>query len=324
MAKEALKKGIAKKQNGIGAKSGQILPDETWKYDTHRRIPKADGGIYTDENTVVEIPTAHMQEHGTLRERDEILEKLKMLVDDREQVMKLFNKVNNQLRAYERKTDYLNAEIRDRLSDESSRYEEWLKTVTKQVEKKVKELSKKDPLTAIALKVNSIGMITVAYCRVYIDLEKARHVSSVWKYAGLHTASHKRYKKGETSGGNKKLRCVLWTMADSQMKQKNRNAAYGYLYDQVKNKLSISEKITTSRIHNKEARKYELTEVAWKDTKPSHRHGAALRAIMKHFLADYWFVGRTLMGLSTDPPYAEAILGKTHRTVTPKERGWEF
>ena len=41
--------------------------------------------------------------------------------------------------------------------------------------------------------------------------------------------------------------------------------------------------------------------------------------MMKHFLADYWFVGRTLKGLSTDPLYAEAILGHTG-IINPRER----
>jgi len=69
----------------------------------------------------------------------------------------------------------------------------------------------------------------------------------------------------------------------------------------------------------------KLIECAWKDTKACHRQGAALRAIMKHILADYWYVGRTLMGLPTNPTYAEAILGKAgHKTIDPKTRGWKF
>jgi hypothetical protein len=66
------------------------------------------------------------------------------------------------------------------------------------------------------------------------------------------------------------------------------------------------------------------SEMKWKDTKPSHRHGAALRAIMKHFLADYWMVGRTIAGLETSALYPEAMLGGTHRTIMPEERGWVY
>ena len=67
----------------------------------------------------------------------------------------------------------------------------------------------------------------------------------------------------------------------------------------------------------------QLVEKAWKDTMACHRHGAALRAVMKHFLADYWFVGRELRGLDTRPLYVEEQLGHTG-IVRPGERGWKF
>jgi len=156
----------------------------------------------------------------------------------------------------------------------------------------------------------------MASCLVYIDLNKARHASSLWKYVGLHTPSYERYTKGEAGGGNKTLRTILYTMADSQVKGRG---PYRVVYDQTKKRLEQSEKITKSR--NTQGR---LIECAWKDTKPSHRHGAALRAIIKHFLADYWYVGRTLSGLPREPLYAESILGKGHKTIDPKVRGWRF
>jgi hypothetical protein len=186
-----------------------------------------------------------------------------------------------------------------------------------------------NPLAKACLTVKGIGPVTVAYCLVYIELdgifpeghvrvgqEKARHASCLWKYAGLHCASHERYEKGKTSGGNKTLRTVLYTMADSQMKTKG---SYREVYDNMKSRLEKSERKTMSR--NTQGK---LVEVAWKDTKPSHRHGAALRAVMKHFLADYWFVGRTLLGLETSPLYPEAVLGGNHRTIMPEERGWVY
>ena len=67
-----------------------------------------------------------------------------------------------------------------------------------------------------------------------------------------------------------------------------------------------------------------IIEKPWCETKPGHRDGAALRDVMKHFLADYWYVGRTLSGLPTTPLYPEAMLGGTHRTIMPEERGWKY
>jgi hypothetical protein len=61
----------------------------------------------------------------------------------------------------------------------------------------------------------------------------------------------------------------------------------------------------------------------WKDTKPCHRHGAAIRKLIKHLLADFWFVWRNLEGLPTRPLYVEEYLGHTG-IIRPEERGWRY
>jgi transposase len=256
-----------------------------------------------------------MMRHGNLRLRSEDLKELKAMIDDREQVMKLRNKMANQLRAYKRRTDDLLTNTSDFLTEQLLVTEKVLKDRTKQVEKWIKKHKDEDRLIGSALGVRSVGAKTVAYCIAYIDLEKANHASSLWAYAGLDKPSHGRYTKGKAGGGNKTLRCALWNMADSQMKG---SGAYRGVYDRTKERLSKSEKMVDSR--NTQGK---LVNVAWKDTKPSHRHGAALRAIMKHFLADYWFVGRTLLGLPTNPLYVQEKLGHTG-IIKPTERGWKL
>lgn len=314
MAKEELKRRITKTQNGSCALSNSPLPDETCLYDTDRIKPKAEGGEYTDQNTRTVVPTEHMKRHNTLRVRTQTLEELKTVVDDRRQYVKLKVKIFNQLLAYKRYTDVPNLKT-----------VEWLEGMLTNCSAEVKDKSKKvlncltnvhDPLKDAALSVKSVGPMTVAHCLVYIDLEKARHASSVWAYAGLDKPKHERYTKGKSSGGNKTLRTALYTLAVSQVKGRG---PYREIYDRVKAKLEISDKMVESK-----GTKGVKRICAWKDTKPSHRHGAALRAIMKHFLADYWFVGRTLRGLDTSPCYAEAHLGATHRTIMPEERGWKY
>lgn len=313
--KEGLKKKISKKQDGRCALSGERLSSETELFDTDRVVPKAEGGIYTDENTQVADPVAHMVRHGSFRLRDDDLAELKSFIDDREQVMKLRNKVDNQLRAAKRRTDDLHEDTINFLEEELERVESVLKNRTQRVVKWVKVHQDEDPLITSALGVYAVGEMTVAYCMVYIDLEKAAHASSLWAYAGLDRPSHDRYTKGETSGGNKSLRCALWNMAKSQVKL---GGPYRVVYDAVKRRLSVSKKLTKSR--NTEG---QLREMMWKDTKPCHRDGAALRIIMKHFLADYWMVGRILLGLPTDPLYAESVLGHT-KIIRPAERGWRL
>ena len=186
----------------------------------------------------------------------------------------------------------------------------------KLIEKEIKKLAKVDALTEACLSLKGCGFITIANLLVYVDLEKARHASSLWAYVGLDKPSHERYKPGEAGGGNKTLRTALYVWAGVQIKQ---GGPYRKIYDDTKHRLENSNKLVKSRTTQK-----KLVEMAWKDTKPSHRHGAAMRKMIKSFLADYWYVGRTLKGLPTDALYAEAILGGNHRTVMPEERGWAY
>ena len=316
MNKVALKETIKKKQDGKCKLSGKKLPLKVELFDTHRKNPKRNGGIYTVENTIVSDPVRHMIEHGTLRIRTKELSELKEFIDAREQAIKFRNKVSNQLLAYKRHTDHLHKETIEMLTNQAKEGDKLILLLTKEVTKTIKKLSKIDPFVKSAMGVRAVGPITVAYCLTYIDLEKADHASSLWSYAGLHKASHERYEKGVSGGGNKTLRCILFNMAESQMKLKG---AYRDVYDRTKARLEKSEKIVISR--NTQGKK---VEVMWKDTKPSHRHGAGLRAMMKHFLADYWMVGRTLSGLPTSALYPEAILGIGHRTIMPDERGWIY
>lgn len=308
MSKEALKHAKAKEM-GISIKDCTLI-------DTHRENPKANGGDYTPGNYTLSEPVHHMKDHGTYRHREEFFENLKATVDDRKQVMMLRNKISNQLLAFKRRTDYLQENTVQQMEEQEKHLEEELAKRTRAMKKAVVDYAKYDKLAGVALNVNGVGACTIAQCLVYIDLTKARHASSLWSYVGLDKPSHERYTKNVASGGNKTLRAALYTMADSMVKTRG---AYRTVYDQTKERLARSEKTTKTR-----NTKGHLIECAWKDAKPSHRHGAALRAVSKHFLADYWFVGREILGLPNGPCYAEAKLGGSHKTVDPKSRGWEY
>jgi hypothetical protein len=314
MAKEALKARVIEEKGNNCEISGEELPEDTSLFDTHRYIPKRKNGNYTLENTGVVIPIHHMKEHGTYREREESIEKLKSLVDERNRLIKSKNAVENQIRAYKRGTDNPTEEILKHWENQSTESKKMVSKWERKINKDLENI--KIPIVESMRSVKGIGTITIAYCLVYLDPNKARHASAFWKYCGLHAASYNRYVKNEASGGNKTLRCVLWNTAVAQMKV---NGAYRYIYDRQKKKRENSDQITKSR--NTQG---HLIECAWKDTKPSHRHGDALRAVMKHFLADLWYVWRTIEGLPTTALYPEAHLGSTHRTILPEERGWIY
>lgn len=284
--------------------------------DTDRLTPKAEGGTYTTENTRILEPRTHMERHGILREREEDLATMKSAFDDREQTMKVTFKIQNQLLAYQRGVDDEDTETAQFLAYLIGVSEDRLQTTSKRLDVLIKEYAKTDALAKAALGVAGIGPLTVAAMTVYVDLEKAQCASSLWSYTGLDKASHERYEKGTAGGGNKTLRTILYRMSDVQIKNPGGNCPYRIVYDRTKERLSQSAKIVKSR--NTQGK---LIECEWRETKPCHRDGAARRAIMKHFLADYWFVGRTILGLPTRPLYVVEKLGHTG-VVQPQERGW--
>lgn len=330
--KYILKRTLARDQERHCALSGQELPIETSEFDLDRTTDRREGGG-VEEATVVH-PVAHMQKHGNYRERDPELEHLKSMLDGRRNIMKLMIDANNKLLAYQRQTDHPDPESVDFLQSLQKDCKSKLKSRDRDIAKYVREMD--NALAQAALSVKAIGPITVAYCLCYIEIatvfpdhypgtntphpragqEKAPHASSVWAYAGLDKPGHQRYQKGVAGGGNKQLRTVLFTMAESQVKQ---YGPYRDVYDDTKFRLQNSDKLVETR--NTQG---QLVNLPWKETKPSHRHGAALRKIMKHFLADYWFVGRVVHGLPATPLYPEAVLGGNHRTIKPEERGWIY
>jgi hypothetical protein len=314
MTKTALKIAIADDQDFTCALTGApIDPYATPELlDTDRVIERFRGGTYDPANTRIVTPRAHMERHGNLRHRPDWMDHLKSTMDSRRQTMKTLMKINNQLLAYQRLTDEPNPEDVDFLTETMQPIKARLDKIDRHVAKHMK--ASDHPLVIAALGVPSVGPITMAGLTVYVDLEKAGSASALWRYTGLHASSGERYQKGEAGGGNKTLRTMVWNMANSMTK--NRKCPYREIYDRIKARLEVSEKIVKTRKNTG-----QLVELPWKDAMKSHRHGAALRAVMKHFLADYWFVGREIAGLDTRPLYVEEVLGHTS-IIRPRARGW--
>lgn len=314
MAKEILKENIKRRQNGKSALSNVRLPEEKSLWDTDRITPKHQGGIYTDENTRGVDPVSHMKRHGNYKEREKELHDLKIIMDGREQLRKLVNSFNNRLLALKRGTDDLDIQTKEWLEEKLKETQSQLSKTDRRITKQLKAMS--IPIIQSALDVKSVGPITVAYMLIYVDIEKCEYAGNLWSYVGITKPSHQRYEKTVAGGGNKTLRTILYTTVESMMK--NKNCPYREVYDREKLKLSRSKKLVESR--NTQGK---LITCEWRETKPSHRHGAALRKMMKHFLADWWYCHRTLEGLPTPENYVVEHLGHTG-WIMPKERGWVY
>lgn len=308
-----IKEKAVRRQSGKCHLTDEQLPGKLPLIDANRKTPKRIGGKLSDKNVVAVLPTARMDAQGTLKERNDELEQLKTLMDAREQLRKLNNSSNNRILAMKRQTDKLDAVTLSFLKAQSDSSKSELSKLDRRIEKHLKSM--KMPIANTALKIKGLGAITVAYMLVYVDIEKARYASSLWSYVGLDVPSHERYTKNVAGGGNKTLRTALYAMAESFIKTRN---VYRDIYDAEKMKLEASQKETKSR--NTQGR---LIVCKWSETKACHRHGASIRKMIKHFLADFWKVWRTLEGLDTPMLYPEAKLG--HKgIVLPEERGWVY
>lgn len=314
MNKSILKDTKRTEQKKKCAISKERLPAKVALYDAHRILSKAKGGKLSHKNVEAVNPVPHMKFHDIFVERSESMKELKILVDGRMQIRKLVNSFSNRLTAKKRETDDMDPETKEWLEAKLEETKTQLAKTDKRVVKYL--LSLNLPIVQAALAIKGLGPITVAFLLIYIRIDRAEHASSLWKYCGYDKPACERYTKGEAGGGNKTLRTALYAMGESMIKTR---CIYRDVYDAEKLKLSLSENM----VMDMPVEGHGMKLTMWKDVSKGHRHAAAIRKMNKHFLADFWFVYRTLSGLPTNPLYVEAQLG--HKgIVRPEERGWIY
>ncbi len=308
------KEKVLKDQDGLCVVSGKELPKDVSLSDAHLIVQ--DKGFSENNISVVDV-REHLKIHNIYRHRPENLKNIKNMIRERGQLLSLFNKINNQLLAMKRNEDVLFPIAEELLEKYQKDLKSEIRKYNRLVEKAVLEIAKTDKFVESALGVDGLGSITIANCLAYIDLTKAKHASSLWSYVGFDVPSYERYKKGKSGGGNRTLRTALYAFAGSQIK---RRGAYRYVYDNIKARWESSDEYTMTRVIGKS----KPIKMKKKDVSNGHRDGVGKRLMIKHFLADYWYVGRTLMGLETSMSYPECVLKGNHRTIMPEERGWIY
>ena len=317
MSKTSLKTRKMKTQNGIGAMSGETLPEDMSLVDTDRIVLRMNGGGYEEDNYRIDTPLAHMERHGTLRVRVPPFDELKNLMDDFRQMQKLRVKINNQVLATKRHTDEISEETEKFLLEEVERVEDAETERGKKIEGWIKR-NKTLPIVSAIMSVKGVGKVTAANLLVDIDITKADHPSSLWAYIGYDKPSIDRYKKGKMGGGNKPLRCAMFVMAECFLKCQNQYAMS--VYYPRKTKLENSDRIVRERAKGDG----RIVEIEWKNAMPIHRHLDAFRVMIKHYLADLWFVWRTLEGLPVTDLYVKEHLGHESAIINPKAMGWKY
>ena len=186
-------------------------------------------------------------------------------------------------------------------------------------------------------KITGIGPMLGAGLIAYVDdIEKFKHVSSLWQYAGYgmnryceickkptsievkyHTGTiakklHpfeecpicqnkaitilQKRMLGYQSNWNDRLKVLAWKAGSSFVKQKDTNSKYRKLYDKIKK----AEK----RKHPKKIVKKSKT--LYND---GHIHNRTMRKVVKIFLAHFWQTWRRQEGLEATDPYVKQLLG---------------
>ena len=173
-----------------------------------------------------------------------------------------------------------------------------------------------------------------------LDPHKARHASSFWKYAGLDVAKYYlATKEGKKDVGISivDLEAITeheangWTLTES-WSGRSRRAEHLIIKEYLdKDKKPATRKAITFNPWLKtklyvlagclikqggtykdiyDGYKHRLeNRPDWADKTKGHRHNAAMRYMIKMFLADLWAFWRNLEGLPVSEPYAVAKLG---------------
>lgn len=176
---------------------------------------------------------------------------------------------------------------------------------------------------------HGVGPALAAVLITYFDPNKARHISGFWKYAGLDVAEdglarsrrkeHLIDREYTTREGKKATRLsttynpwlrmkLLGGLAPSFLRSASPRRK---LYDDYRHRIMTDPariKITVTEWKKKYAAEENVRNL-WP---PARIHRAAMRYMVKQFLADFWLAWRKLEGLPVTPTYHEARRGYGH------------
>jgi len=158
--------------------------------------------------------------------------------------------------------------------------------------------------------VKGVGPAMAAVIISEIDIHKARHASSIWKYAGLDVGPDGR---GRSRRGEHLVK-VAYEDKDGAQQERNSITFNPFLKTKLIGVLGgsfLKSKSPYAEIYYNTKNRLE-NHAVYKDVSKGHRHNMAIRKMVKLFLVDLYTKWRTLEGLPVSAPYAEAKLGLKH------------
>lgn len=196
-----------------------------------------------------------------------------------------------------------------------SQYVDLEKAETKHFKMLERVLQEYKIYTEFLEKVKGVGPAMAGVIISEIDIHKARHASSIWKYAGLDVAPDGR-------GRSKKAEHLIdFAYVDKDGKEATRKSITFNPFLKTKLVGVLASSFLRCGKDNKYAQVYYNTKNRLEnhavygvstETSKLHRHNMAMRKMVKMFLVDLYTNWRTIEGLPVSLPYSEAKLGLIH------------
>jgi hypothetical protein len=232
-------------------------------------------------------------EKTALNTRNEAAILARALVDLRDrQIQKARIQFGNRLAAIENGMD--ESPYRHYIESWYKRFEE----IEKDLDQSIADLAEDFPIVERMTRVKGVGKTLAMKVAVMIDIRKADTISALWRYAGYAVIDGQREKptKGEKLHYNARLKTACYLVGSSFLKS---NSPYRRIYDDAKEY-------------------YQANRPDW--TK-AHVHNAAMRKMIKIWLAHLWQVWREMEGLPVTQLWI-ADKSPHHRIMMPEEFGW--
>jgi len=222
---------------------------------------------------------------------------LRALSDTRDrQIQKARIQFSNRLSAIERGTDQ--ADGQQKILCE--KYVNYFDALEKELNRDISDALKGVPIYAKLIDIKGIGDTLAAKLIAMVDINVCNTISALWRYAGYGVIDGKREKpiKGEKLHYNARLKTTCFLIGTSFLRLRDKSP-YSSLY--------YGRKEFYSKAHT--------------DWTKMHIHRAAMRYMIKQFLADLWVTWRELEGLPIREPYCFEKQG--HTTMRDRKNfGW--
>lgn len=178
------------------------------------------------------------------------------------------------------------------------RWQQRFDELEKEADRDIATLAKEEPIIERLVALKGVGYLLAAKLVAMIDIQRSETVSALWRYAGYAVKDGQRERpvKGEKLPYNTRLKTTLYLIGTSFLRT---GSPYRNVYDDA-------------RVY------YEANRPDW--TK-AHQHQAAMRKMIKTFLAHLWLEWRTMEGLPTRDLWVLEYGGHTTYR-TPQEFGW--